>query len=151
MTLIVKKNGLVKRFATFISRSNDEERLVTSIVADPENVDSFGNMIDSEAIRKAALLFMERFGNSGVSHQKDSYGQPILFNNRIKIVENWVTRAETVVDDEGTTVPFGTWLLTFRVLDDNIWDDVKKDSLTGFSFEAIVSRKPIEQESLSEE
>jgi hypothetical protein len=140
----------IKRSVTFICRSKDDERLVTGVVADPLNVDSYGNMIDEDAIRRSALLFMEKFGNTGVGHQTDSYGQPILFNDRLKIVESWRARAETVVDEEsGTTVPKGSWVLSFRVLDDDIWDDTKNESLTGFSFEALVSRKPIAQKSLS--
>ncbi|MCK5019287.1 MAG: hypothetical protein KAS32_19665 [Candidatus Peribacteraceae bacterium] len=137
---------VVKRFIGFISRSNDEERLVTGIVADPENIDSEGNMIDKEAIRRSALLFMERFGNTGVSHETDSYDYPVVFNDRIKIVESWVAREATTLND--LPVPEGAWLLTYRVLDDEIWEDVKRGALTGFSFEALVKKKPIEQKSI---
>ena len=148
---MTEERFIVKRSVTFVYRSDDDERLVTGIVADPINVDSYGNMVDEEAIRRSALLFMERFVNTGVNHQTDSYGRSILFNDRIKVLESWRARADdTLVDEEsGTTAPKGAWILTFRILDDDVWDEVKTEILTGFSFEAIISRKPIEQKSLS--
>lgn len=118
------------------------ERLVTGIVADPINVDSFGSIIPAHIIRQACLKFMEDYQNTGIAHHKDNQGVPILYNDKIVIVENWILRADTVIN--GVTVPKGAWLLTCRIKDDDIWQDVLDGVFIGYSFEAIAKRQPIE-------
>ena len=130
-----------------VERSESEdidnwERLVTGIVADPVNVDSFGNIIPAHIIRIACLKFMEDYQNTGIAHHKDGQGIPILYNDKIVIVENWILRSDTVIN--GVMVPEGAWLLTCRIKDDDIWQDVLDGVFVGFSFEAIVKRQPIE-------
>lgn len=134
---------VIRRSFEILERTEVEgERLVTGIVADPENVDSFGNKIGADVIRRAAFGFMERFGNMGVDHQKDDDGNPIVLNDKIWVVESWITREEGIIG--GKRVPQGAWVLTSRVADDDIWQDVVDGNLTGYSFEAIVVRVPLQ-------
>lgn len=122
--------------------SDDWERLVTGIVADPVNIDSYGNIIPAHIIRQACLKFMEDYQNTGIAHYKDVQGIPILYNDKIVIVENWILRTDTVIN--GVNVPAGAWLLTCRIKDDDIWQDVLEGIFVGYSFEAIAKRVPIE-------
>lgn len=124
----------------FLTRSKDEQ-IVTGIVADRENVDSYGNKISEEEIWKSAYKFMETWRNMGVGHDKDKSGRPVILNDKIKILESWVTREETTIG--GKRVPAIAWLLTVRILDQKIWEAVKSGQLTGFSFEAKARRIPI--------
>jgi hypothetical protein len=134
-----------------IERSEDEdEQIVTGIVADPENVDSYGQMIEAAVVRKMAHNYMQHHRNLGTDHAKDEDGNPIILNEDIVILESWVTREEGVIG--GETVPVGAWVLVVRVLNDEIWQRVLDGELNGYSFEAIVWRVPIEEvdESLDE-
>ena len=136
---------VIKHHFRILERSEDgAERLVTGIVADPENIDSYGQMIEEDVVRKMALMFLERFGNMGTDHAKDEDGNPIILNEDIIIVENWVTREEGTVG--GERVPKGAWLLTCRIISDEIWQRVVDDELNGYSFEAVVWRIPFENE-----
>lgn len=117
------------------------ERIVTGVVADPETVDSYGNIIDAETIRRAALEFMEYFQNMGVNHEKGSDGTPVVLNDQIRILESWVTRGEETIN--GRRVPAGAWVLTVRILDDEIWEGVLNGEFVGFSLEAICQRVPL--------
>jgi len=137
-----------KQTCDFIARDESEavdgsgwERLVTGVVADPENVDAYGNTISEEEIRTAMLRFMEVFQNTGVNHIKDSAENPVLFNDVIRIVECWQTRNEDYIN--GVRVPKGAWVMTVRVLDDDIWQGILNGTYTGFSLEAFAKRIPV--------
>jgi len=124
--------------------SDGWERIVTGVVADPENVDSYGNTIDAETIRRAALEFMEAFQNMGVNHEKDENGNPVVLNEKIRILENWIMRSEETINDK--RVPKGSWVLTVRIVDDEIWEDVLNGEYRGFSLEALCQRTRINAE-----
>lgn len=138
--------GFVKRHIALVNREEKKavdgswERLVTGIVADPENVDSYGNTISAEVIREAAFRFMEDYQNFGINHEKID-GKPVLYNDKIAVVESWITREKTTIG--GTEVPKGAWVLTCRVKDDSIWQGVLDGTYTGFSLEALAKRVEI--------
>lgn len=121
--------------------SDGWERLVTGVVADPVNVDSFGNIIPALIIRQACFKFMEDYQNTGIAHHKDGQGVPILYNDKIVIVENSILRADTVIN--GVNVPAGAWVMTCRIKDDDIWQGVLDGDFVGYSFEAIAKRQEI--------
>lgn len=116
------------------------ERLITGIVADEKNVDSFLNSIRNKEIERAAINFAENHQNFGTDHQKDSKGQPVV-NPKIKLIFNEITR---VVQDIGNrkNVPIGAWVVTVRV-DKKTDKRIERGELNGFSFEAKAKRKPL--------
>jgi hypothetical protein len=135
-----------KKYCNFIHkeevcRHGDWERLVTGVVAGPENVDSYGGTISEEETRTAMLRFMEEFQNTGLGHIKDSANNPVLFNDVIRVVECWQTRVEQNIG--GVRVPKGSWVMTVRVLDNDIWAGILDGTYTGFSFEAFANKVPI--------
>jgi len=121
--------------------SDGWERLVTGVVADPLNVDSYGNIIPAHIIRQACFKFMEDYQNTGIAHQKDGQGVPILYNDKIVIVENSILRSDTVINN--VVVPAGAWVMSCRIKDDEIWQDVLDGEYQGYSFEAIAKRQEI--------
>jgi hypothetical protein len=132
---------LIRRQFIILERDS-KKRIVTGIVADPENVDSYDNSIDEEEIERAAIEYMERYVHTGVNHEKDGEGNPLLYDSIIRVVENWVARNPGNMN--GTNYPKGAWLQSHKVLDDGIWERVESKELTGFSFEAFCTRVPIE-------
>lgn len=135
---------IYRRSFNFLDRQDIDgwERIVTGVVADPETVDSYGNIIDAETIRRAALQFMEYFQNMGVNHDKGPDGQSVILNDQIKILESWITREESVIN--GQLVPAGAWVLTVRIVDDEIWAGVLSGEFIGFSLEALCKRIPLD-------
>jgi hypothetical protein len=139
-------DGIYKHQFEFIHRFEQPsldgmERVVIGVVADPENVDSEGRTISAEEIRTACYRFMEQFQNTGADHAKDDEGYPILLNDKLRIVLNWLTHEETKLN--GKHVPKDAWLMGIRVLDDEIWQSILDGERTGFSFEASAKRIPI--------
>lgn len=123
----------------FISRE-DEKQIVTGVVADPENIDSYGYTIPKIEVWDAAYRFMELYQNLGVGHNREN-GLPVILNDKIKILESWVTRGKTTIG--GEEIPIDAWVLTVKINDNDIWEKVKEGHLTGFSFEAKAKRVPI--------
>jgi hypothetical protein len=117
------------------------KRVVTGVVADPENVDSEKRKILPEVIEKMAWGFLENSRNFGVFHQKDKNGNPVVLNDKIKVVESWVTQEKIIRN--GVTIPKGAWVITVRIHDDKIWDMIVKGILKGFSFEAKVKMRKL--------
>lgn len=110
-----------------------EERYVLGIVLVPETRDSQGDIYSHDEVRKAAHAYMEHAGNLGKQHGE-------IVTGKLKILENYLSPVEFVQDTE--TIAKGTWLMGIRVVDDDLWDDVKKGSFTGFSIGGAAHRTP---------
>lgn len=110
-----------------------EERYVLGIVLVPETVDSQGDIYSHEEVRKSAHAYMETAGNLGKQHTE-------IVTGKLKILETYLAPADFTIDEE--TVTKGTWLMGIRVVDDGLWDDVKKGSFSGFSIGGAAHRTP---------
>ncbi len=116
-----------------------EERYVLGVVLEPLKemgaTDSQNDLYSASEVRQAAYKFMEDYGTLGLQHQ-------VKVDGRVKILENWIARADMVVDDQ--LVKAGTWLMGVRVIDDTLWNRVKEGSLTGFSIGGVAQRTPVD-------
>lgn len=120
------------------------ERIVTSIVADPENIDTYGGSIEFDVIERAMFKFMETYRNYGIDHVKDFNNEPVNRNESISLLENWMTRNEQEIN--GVIVPKGAWVQTWRVNDGDIWERIISGDLNGFSFVARAKKRWVENE-----
>jgi hypothetical protein len=132
---------IIKGQFSIIER-DEKKKIVTGIVADPVNVDCYGYSIDREDIEQAAIEYMERYVHTGIDHEKDGDGYPVLYDEVIIVVENWIAR--TPGNMNGVDYPEGAWLQSHKILDDEIWGRIERKELTGFSFEAACTKVPIE-------
>ena len=110
-----------------------EERYVLGIVLEPETVDAQKDIYAAAEIREAAHTFMEQYQNVGFMHQSS-------LNGRVKILESYL--APTSFEISGVHVHKGTWLLALRVLDDQLWEQIKTGELTGLSMGGSAARLP---------
>jgi DNA adenine methylase len=101
-----------------------EERYVLGVVLEPETVDAQKDIYSAAEIREAAHRFMEEYRNVGLMHRE-------IVNGRVKILESYLAPAD--FDLDGTRIKKGTWLLAVRVLDDELWRQVKEGEIGGFS------------------
>lgn len=102
----------------------DEERYVLGVVLEPETVDAQQDIYSAAEVREAAHKFMEEFRNVGLMHQG-------YVNGKVKILESYVAPADFQID--GSKIKKGTWLLAVRVLDDELWSQIKAGQLSGLS------------------
>jgi len=116
-----------------------EERFVLGIVLEPTlemgQPDSQNDVYSAAEIEKAAHNWMQRYKQLGVQHKEKA-------DNRIEILESYIQRGDTVVN--GQIVKSGTWCMAVRVVDDQLWADVKAGNFTGFSIGGMANRQPVE-------
>lgn len=101
-----------------------EERYVLGIVLEPERVDAQQDIYSAVEVRDAAHHFMEEYRNLGLMHRE-------ILGEQVKILESYLAPADFEVD--GTSIKKGTWLLAVRVVDEELWGQIKAGELTGFS------------------
>jgi DNA adenine methylase len=84
-------------------------------------------------VREAAHRFMGEYRNLGLMHRE-------ILGEQVKILESYLAPTEFAVD--GTRIKPGTWLLAVRVVDDDLWRQIKSGELTGFSIGGSAIRAP---------
>jgi hypothetical protein len=116
-----------KRFEVEILKASDEEQTVTGIVLQPEVVDAQGDIMSADVIKAAAYGFLMNFNKStklGLQHSTFPKG-------KLALVESYVAPNGIVLGAK--TVRQGTWIMTVKVLDGEIWKKVKDGKIAGFS------------------
>lgn len=122
---VTKKEDIAKKWSIDFVKVEEEKRLVTGIVIEPEVEDTYGDVISAEEIEKAMIKFME--GEPKIRVEHNPHSRP-----RVAIVENWIEREGRVIGKQ--FVRAGTWLMTTKVLDDKVWQMIKSGELKGYSF-----------------
>lgn len=124
---------------------SEEQRLVYGEVYSPYHVDTDGEAMTPGEIEQMAHAFMSKGSTSkiDVSHSYEESG--------CLIVESFIARKS---DPDGFVE--GAWVLGVKVLPDELWADIKKGELNGFSFAGgvkknVVTVKVLEVKSLSGE
>lgn len=110
-----------------------EERYVLGIVLEPETVDAQKDIYSGAEVREAAHRFMEEYRNIGLMHRE-------LLGDQVKILESYLAPVDFEVD--GKQVKRGTWLLAARVVDNDLWKQVKDGSYSGWSIGGNAIRSP---------
>lgn len=109
-----------------------EKRLVTGVVLQPDIIDGQGDLPTEEAVEKMCHKFMEAWiqkeAQLGVQHED--------YERDIELIENYVAMADMIVD--GEVVKKGSWVMTVKVNDDEVWEAVKSGELTAFSIKGSV-------------
>lgn len=125
----------IVKSAVTVGELSQEERFIFGVVLVPDEVDSQGDTYTALEVAKAAHAYMENTdGRFLLMHA----GNPVT---GIKVLETYVTKA--VETHNGETFPIGTWLLAARVIDDMLWDQIKKGVFTGFSIGGSAIRESL--------
>ena len=95
-----------------------------------------------QTIEKAQELFMNSLKNNKatVEHEEDVQG--------VSVIETWIKEDD---NDKSnlygfSDLPIGSWLVKMKVYNDEIWKQVKKGELKGFSIEGFFVDKAIEMQ-----
>lgn len=91
----------------------------------------------SDTIRKASELFLMRSNqnNATYEHEKKLTG--------LSVVESWIIEDSKTDKSRlyGFDLPKGTWMISMKVNNDEVWNDVKEGKVKGFSIEGYFADK----------
>lgn len=93
--------------------------------------------LTDETVRRASeLVFMRN------QHQNATLEHAVKLSG-MAIVESWIIEDEEKDKSKiyGFDLPKGTWMITMKVMDDNIWEKVKNGDVKGFSIEGLFAKK----------
>ncbi|MCM3752671.1 XkdF-like putative serine protease domain-containing protein [Bacillus licheniformis] len=105
-----------------IAKAEDEKKLVYGVVYEPDIQDAHGHFMTAEEIQKAAHGFLKNARKIDKDHN---------FQGGVgEVVESYVAPADFEVN--GETIVKGSWVLVTKA-GDEIWEQIKKGSITGYS------------------
>ena len=127
---------------------NEEKRIVCGAVMIPdklvyreENGKPFYVGATKETIYEASQKFAKENRNLNVkaTHETDSNVEDLF------IFESFITDENRVQSVKGfEDLPLGTWFMTMKINNDDVWEKVKQGEFNGFSLEALFKLKPVE-------
>lgn len=131
--VLVMKRAIIRKDA-------EEERYALGIAMEPDEVDTQGDTVSADDVKKAAYRWMEAYRNGGDEGHLGLMHKQIV-DGKVVVLESYIQKGDA--DVEGQDVKDGSWLVALRVLDDKLWTDVKKGKLTGLSIGGSAVRKPL--------
>ena len=100
--------------------------------------EEYNIFFSEDTVKKASELFLSRGkqNNSTLEHQVDIQG--------LSVVESWIIEDSEMDKSKkyGLRLPKGTWMVSVKVNNDDIWDNyVKEGKVKGFSIEGFFADK----------
>ena len=134
---------------------NDEKRLVMGPILIPDKkilrIDGMGEQyyvyFKPETIRRLSEMYLQKkyTDSTTIEHNEKVNG--------VSLVESWIVESRTKDKSAnyGLSLPVGTWMGTFKVDNEDIWNNyVKTGEVRGFSIEGLFGHNLVEQ-SLSQD
>ncbi|AIF45650.1 XkdF-like putative serine protease domain-containing protein [Virgibacillus sp. SK37] len=109
---------------------NKDLQIMTGAVLIPDEPDTDGDVVTKSQIEALMYEYMEKYQNSDLQHS---------LNNVAKVVESYLLPFPMTVKVYGKEVelPIGTWIMSVKVSDPDIWQAVLDGKLTGFSIMGV--------------
>ena len=116
-----------------ILSKRDAQQIVTGVVLVPNKVDAQGDIISPEAIERAAFDFAQRYGkDSKIGYMHREFGRDL------RMIESYIAPADMNLD--GYKVPKGSWVMSVKVIDKDVWSKVQRNEIRGFSIGGVAQR-----------
>jgi len=113
---------VVQKTIAPITKEDDAQKIVYGVVYEPDIEDSHGDFMTSEDIEKSAHGFLAEHRKIDKQHNfSEGYGD---------VVESYIAPTDMTIGDQG--IVKGSWILAVKASDE-IWDDIQKGEITGFS------------------
>lgn len=137
---------------------DDEQKIVSGAVLIPNKLiyrsaeqlqgeDGYISMSE-DTVRKCAHLYLKRNNNNNVTldHEEET--------NKVTLMESWVI--DDLSNDKSnylgySDLPLGTWMATFKIEDDELWEEVKSGEYNGFSIEGFFQMREVSKTNMSEQ
>jgi len=138
------------------SKSDEYKRILTSPVLIPEQL-IYRKLSDGECYVKADCetimqlqqnFFKKQYNhNSTIEHDDNQIIKGVYF------FESWIVDSETndKANSLGFSVPRGTWMMSMKVENDEIWQDVLDGKFKGFSIDSQLGIEPLKKEKNNKE
>ena len=125
---------------------DDEKHVVTSVVMLANtpiyrNDDGYEYMLvfTAEAIEKMAYDY---FGKNGFNKISINHDGSVIEGSAI-LLESYFVDDNKKAPEKFGTLPKGTWIVSYKVVDKKIWDMIKNKKLRGFSIEVLADLKKL--------
>ncbi|MFS3913474.1 XkdF-like putative serine protease domain-containing protein [Bacillus australimaris] len=123
-----------------IAKADDAQRLVYGIVYEPNVADAHGDYMTPEEIEKAAHGFLKDAREIDKQHD---------FQGGVgEVVESYIAPSDFEMGDE--VIKKGSWVLVTKASDE-IWEQIQKGEITGYSMAGTADIGKQEREPASEE
>jgi len=125
---------MLEKNLTLIAKEKDKDQHICyGIVYEPGVTDAQGDIANEEEIRKACYSFMEESLVFKMSHRGK--------NLKIKVLENYIAPDDFTIEKQ--PVKKGSWVMSVRILDELVWEKIKKGELAGYSIAGVSSGKDL--------
>ena len=101
-----------------------------------------------DTVRKASELFLMRSNQNNATYEHDKK------LNGMSVVESWIIEDEKLDKSvkHGFKLPKGTWMISMKVNNEDVWKDVKDGKVKGFSIEGyFADRYEMKQEQIEKQ
>lgn len=130
-----------------ILMSDSDTHYITGVVYEPNTEDAHGNFMTDTEIAKAEKYFSDKCNQIDIQHSFSPC-------EGATVVDSWIEKCDCKINDQ--PVKKGSWLMTIKVEDDELWGKVEKGEITGlsmggtgkYSSEEVELEKPDEKEGL---
>jgi len=120
-----------------ILKTDVEKKMVYGIVYSPEETDSQGDISSESEIEKAAHGFM-KYRRSGKIDKNHNMEPEEGFT-----AESWITRENDALFKDDA--PEGSWAVGIKIENDETWEEVKKEEITGLSLMGSANIEQLEK------
>lgn len=123
---------------------NEEKRLLMGAALIPNKQiyrhngkEEYYIYFSEKTVRKASELFLMRGNQNNATYE---HKQEL---NGMSVVESWIIEDEKTDKSRlyGFNLPVGTWMISMKVNNEDVWKDVKEGKVKGFSIEGYFADK----------
>jgi len=128
-----------------LKASDDEKRILTGVALIPskqiyrydDEIGEYYIFFSKETIEKASQLFLKESNQNNAT-----YEHAYDFDGGI-VVESWIVSDPEMDKSKhyGFNVPKGTWMISMKIENEKVWNDVKLNKVNGFSIEGFFADK----------
>jgi len=147
---VVKSPAIEENFVALnkhevaLKEVNEEKRLLMGAALIPNKQiyrhngkDEYYIYFSEKTVRKASELFLMRGNQNNATYE---HKQEL---NGMSVVESWIIEDEKTDKSRiyGFDLPVGTWMISMKVNNEDVWKDVKEGKVKGFSIEGYFADK----------
>ena len=102
-----------------------------------EKGDEYYIFFSQDTVRKASELFLMNSNQNNATYEHDQKLKGL------SVVESWIIEDSKTDKSRlyGFDLPVGTWMISMKVNNDEVWNDVKAGKIKGFSIEGYFADK----------
>lgn len=124
-----------------------EKRIVTGLALIPEKEilrvskdRKYNIKFSAETVRKASEIYLRELRNANTTYEHEMAVEGVY------LAESWIVedpeRDKTSV--HGIEAPKGSWAISMKVENDEVWEKIKEGEVLGFSIEGVFDETPVD-------